>query len=253
MQVQKQILKNLNDKQQQAVKSITGETLVIAGAGSGKTAVLTRRVAYLIALGEIPGKILCLTFTNKAAKEMNNRVHLLLSKVGIQLPEIPIWQIDYQSSPLLCTFHSLGVRILREFGSQIGLANQFNILDTQDQKKIISDILKQKNLDSKSLPTGLILNFISKCKQELLTSDKSKYLKTDYLPVFHQIYKEYEKYLKISGVIDFDDLLLLTYLLLKQNPETLAILKNRWTHILVDEFQDTNQTQFEIIKLLYTS
>lgn len=113
------ILNTLNQNQVAAVKSVTGSTLVIAGAGSGKTAVLTRRVAYLIANEQIPGRILCLTFTNKAAREMNKRVHSLLSEVDMSLPQIPAWKEDYLQNPLLCTFHSLGVRLLREFGSEI--------------------------------------------------------------------------------------------------------------------------------------
>jgi DNA helicase-2/ATP-dependent DNA helicase PcrA len=244
------ITDHLNDRQDQAVKSITGSTLVVAGAGSGKTAVLTRRCAYLIAQGVIPGRILCLTFTNKAAAEMNKRVRQLLHDVGIHLPEIPIWKEDYIQSPLLCTFHSLGVRLLREFGDRIDLKKEFNILDTDDQKKLVREIIKELNMDEKNLQPSLALYFISQCKQELLLAGDSRKLERDFLPVFHQIYRKYEEKLRQNQNVDFDDLLLLPYLVLKDHPDVRATLHQRWYHVMVDEFQDTNQAQFELLKLL---
>jgi DNA helicase-2/ATP-dependent DNA helicase PcrA len=179
-----EILSGLNSKQTEAVLSLNNATLVIAGAGSGKTAVLTRRVAYLIAKDVVPGRILCLTFTNKAAKEMNDRVRNLLSKVDIHLPFSPIWQNDYLNNPLLCTFHSLGVRLLREFGKSIDIKSDFNILDTDDQKKIIKDILKELNVDQKNVQPSLISYFISQCKQELLLAKDSKKLSKDFYQFF---------------------------------------------------------------------
>ncbi|NJK71480.1 MAG: UvrD-helicase domain-containing protein [Thermales bacterium] len=151
----KKILEGLNDKQLQATTSLRGSTLVIAGAGSGKTSVLTRRLAYLIHKGVMPGNILSLTFTNKAAAEMNSRVRNLLSQSGLNLPQIPVWQQDYTQSPLLCTFHSLGVRLLREFGSFLELRKEFTIIDSDEQKKIIKKILKELNISDKNLHPSL--------------------------------------------------------------------------------------------------
>ena len=242
------ILENLNSNQKKAVQSITNSTLVIAGAGSGKTAVLARRVAYLIANGEIPGRILCLTFTNKAAGEMNKRVDKLLEEVGYFLPNIPVWQVDHLQKPLICTFHSLGVRILREFGGEIGLKKEFNIMDSDDQKKIVRRIQTELNIDTKKMNPNSVLYFISQCKQELLTAENSSKIKKDFLPAFHQIYKKYQQINSDNQNVDFDDLILQSYLIIKNNTNIREILQQRWWHILVDEFQDTNQSQFELIK-----
>ncbi len=249
-QYKQALLKGLNDRQLEAVEALTGSTLVIAGAGSGKTAVLTRRVAYLISKGQTPGEILCLTFTNKAAREMNERVRDLLQSIKIQLPYVPPWKEDYLTNPLLATFHSLGVRILREFGEKINLRPEFSILDLDDQKKIIRRIFKELNVDKKKIQPNLVSYFISQCKQELLESKDSRRVSKDFLPIFHQIYQKYEAILQESSIVDFDDLLLKPYLLLKANPGVLEILRNRWPHIMIDEFQDTNEAQIELIKLL---
>lgn len=249
-QVEEKILENLNTRQIESVVSLSGSTLVIAGAGSGKTSVLTRRVAYLISKGEIPGHILCLTFTNKAAKEMNSRVRKSLEEVNINLPNVPPWQSDYFRVPLLCTFHSLGVRILREFGEKIELKKEFTILDTDEQKKIIKQIQKDLNIDQKNLQANLVSYFISKCKQELLTPEESHKISQDYLAVFHQIYKKYQEILQKNQAVDFDDLILLPYLVLKNSKEVRKTLQDRWTHVMIDEFQDTNPAQFELVKLL---
>jgi DNA helicase II / ATP-dependent DNA helicase PcrA len=244
------ILEGLNVNQSQAVQSVIDSTLVIAGAGSGKTAVLARRVAYLIAQGEIPGRILCLTFTNKAAGEMNNRVNKLLSSIDHNLPNILPWQIDHIQKPLICTFHSLGVRLLREFGEKVDLKKEFNILDTEDAKKIVRNIMKDLNIDVKKMNPSNALYFISQCKQELLTAANSRKLQKEFLPVFHQIYVRYEQELQNNQTVDFDDLILQPYLILRDNEDVRLTLRDRWWHVLVDEFQDTNQSQFELIKLI---
>ncbi len=244
------LLEGLNNKQAQAVKRTEGSTLVIAGAGSGKTMVLTRRVAFLITEGVVPGQILCLTFTNKAAAEMNQRVRQLLESNDLHIPYSPSWKEDYISSPLLCTFHSLGVRLLREFGDRIDLKKEFTILDSDDQKKTAREIIKEMNLDNKTYQPNPFIYFVSQCKQELLIADKSKQLGRDFMPIFHQFYKRYEQRLKENHTVDFDDLLLLPYLILRDNQDVLEIVQNRWHHIMVDEFQDTNQAQFEIVKQL---
>jgi DNA helicase II / ATP-dependent DNA helicase PcrA len=244
------LLENLNDRQTKAVQSITGSTLVIAGAGSGKTAVLARRVAYLIVKGEVPGRILCLTFTNKAAGEMNHRVSNLLESAGIYLPNIPVWQIDHIQKPLICTFHSLGVRLLREFGERVGLKKEFNILDTEDQKKILRSIMQELNIDTKKMQPSNAIYFISQCKQELLTAQNSRKISKEFLPIFHQIYSKYEEVLNTNNTVDFDDLILKPYLILNFNEDIRLAIQNRWWQLLVDEFQDTNRSQFELIKLI---
>lgn len=244
------LLDRLNDNQSEAVQSLAGANLVIAGAGSGKTAVLIRRVAYLIAEGVVPGNILCLTFTNKAAGEMNKRVRDLLNEVGIDMPFVAPWQNDYVRAPLLCTFHSLGVRVLREFGSKIDLKEEFNILDTDDQKKIVKEILKELNIDQKRVAPKLVLYFISQCKQELLIPEESKKLTKEFPKEFHTIYKIYQEKLNSSHVVDFDDLIMRTFLVIRDNEDVRSVLQDRWKHVMVDEFQDTNQAQFELIKLL---
>ncbi len=245
-----QILNGLNSRQVEAVSAISGSTLVIAGAGSGKTSVLIRRVAHLISTGAAPGQILCLTFTNKAAAEMNKRVVELLNQLGINITPSRSWQNDYSSAPLLCTFHSLGVRLVREFGDLIDLKSTFSIIDNDDQKKIIKEILKQRNLDPKNIAPDLVLYFIGQCKQNLLTAGDSRLLKKEFLPVFHQLYAAYEQTLRQSQSVDFDDLILIPYLILRDFEQVRTTLQARWSHLMVDEFQDTNQAQFELIRLL---
>ena len=241
----------LNDKQKSAVKSIEGETLVIAGAGSGKTAVLTRRCAYLICLGVVPGSILSLTFTNKAAAEMNKRIKEILAEIGVNLPIIPPWKEDYLSNPLFCTFHSLGVRILREFGQSLGYKKEFTILDKEDHLKLIRSIMKEMNLDQKQILPSLVSHFIGLCKQELLTAENSSLLSKEFLPIFHGIYAKYEDRLRKNQSVDFDDLVILPYLILRDNETARNICQNRWRHVQIDEFQDTNKAQFAMVKLLY--
>ena len=245
------LIGSLNDKQKLAVRSILGENLVIAGAGSGKTAVLTRRCAYLICLGVVPGSILSLTFTNKAASEMSKRIKEILSEIGINLPNVPPWKDDYLSAPLFCTFHSLGVRILREFGQSLGYKKEFTILDKEDHLKLIRSIMKEMNLDQKQILPSLVSHFIGQCKQELLVAQNSKNLSKEFLPVFHTIYARYENRLLENQSVDFDDLILLPYLILKKDDVALQICRSRWKHIQIDEFQDTNQAQFATVKLLY--
>lgn len=247
------ILTGLNSRQEEAAIALSGETLVIAGAGSGKTAVLTRRCAMLIVNGAIPGSILSLTFTNKAASEMNQRMRKLLEDIGIFLPFVPSWRQDYVSAPLFCTFHSLGVRLLREFGEIIGLKSDFTILDSDDQSKIVKEILKEMNIDTKTLQPSLAGYFISQCKQESLMAKDSSKLGKEFIPVFHLIYAKYETRLKNLQVVDFDDLILLPSQILKTSPEALTTCQNRWQHIQIDEFQDTNPAQFALVELLYPS
>jgi DNA helicase II / ATP-dependent DNA helicase PcrA len=247
------ILEGLNNNQVDAVNTLSGATLVIAGAGSGKTAVLTRRVANLILNGTRGGSILCLTFTNKAAKEMNMRVSKLLAAAGVRIPTIRVWEYDYSTSPLLCTFHSLGVRLLKEYGEKIGLKPEFTVIDEDDRKKIIKELIKDNNLDPKKVQVSFIGYFFSQCKQELTTYDNSVKQFPDYPPFMHKIYAQYEQKLKNNNCVDFDDLIFKTYLMLEGNPDVVKDLNDRWGHIMVDEYQDTNQAQFKIIELLAPS
>jgi DNA helicase II / ATP-dependent DNA helicase PcrA len=246
-----QIINGLNARQIEAVNSLDGETLVLAGAGSGKTAVLTRRCANLIINGAVPGSILSLTFTNKAAKEMNDRMRKLLIAMGYNLPINRPWENDYSNTPLFCTFHALGVRLLREFVEEAGLKPGFSILDSDDVTKMIKAIIKELAIDDKALTASLVSYFIGQCKQELLLPERSKRLSKEFLPVFHKIYAIYARKCSESNVVDFDDLILKTYFLLKDYPELRSKLQQRWQHIQVDEFQDINLPQFKIISLLY--
>lgn len=244
------ILSGLNPKQLKAVKSLSGCSLVIAGAGSGKTAVLTRRIAYLIENQIKPGSILSLTFTNKAAKEMNLRLTKLLQDINRPLEAVPVWKNNYTTAPFLATFHSLGIRLLREFGHYLNLKSGFSVLDSEDQKKLIRRILKELNVDQKNLHPSLASYFIGLCKQELLTSSESRKVSKEFLPIFHTIYAKYEEINKKNQSVDFDDLILLSFKLLSEFKEVREAIVKRWDHILVDEFQDTNPAQFELIKLI---
>jgi DNA helicase II / ATP-dependent DNA helicase PcrA len=244
------IHQGLNKNQIEAVDNLSGATLVIAGAGSGKTSVLTRRVANLILNQVTGGNILCLTFTNKAAKEMNFRVNKLLQHEGIRVPPIRVWEYDYSLSPLLCTFHALGVRLLKEFGEKIGIAPDFTVIDEDDRKKIIKELIKDNNLDPKKVQVSFVGYFLSQCKQELILPSEAKTELPDYPPFIHKIYEQYEQKLKNNNCCDFDDLIFKTYILLNENSEVCKELNARWTHVMVDEYQDTNQAQFRIIELL---
>jgi DNA helicase II / ATP-dependent DNA helicase PcrA len=244
------IIANLNNNQIEAVNRLEGATLVIAGAGSGKTAVLTRRVANLITNGQKPGSILCLTFTNKAAGEMNSRLNDLLLSVNIKIPILRIWQFDYTLAPLLCTFHSLGVRLLREFSEKAGLKNEFTIIDEDDRKKIIKELLKLNDLDIKKVPVQLVGYFFSLCKQELILPSQSRGHFDNYPEYFHRLYSQYTSKLQQNSSVDFDDLIFKTYFLLNDNQDVRTELQERWQHIMVDEYQDTNLAQFKLIQLL---
>ncbi|MGL4757757.1 MAG: ATP-dependent helicase [Patescibacteria group bacterium] len=244
------ILEGLNKNQIEAVNNLSGATLVIAGAGSGKTAVLTRRVANLILNGVVPGTILCLTFTNKAAKEMNHRVQTLLNREGIRIPPIRVWEYDYSMSPLLCTFHSLGVRLLKEYGEIIGIKPEFTVIDEDDRKKIIKELIKDNNLDSKKVQVSLVSYFLSSCKQELVGPENSKSVFPDYPQFMHKLYSQYEQKLKNNNNVDFDDLIFKTYLMLIASEKVQLELQQRWKHVMVDEYQDTNHAQFKILEIL---
>ena len=229
------ILQNLNKEQKQAVMHIDGPVLVMAGAGSGKTKVLTTRIAYLINEGINDYNILAITFTNKAAKEMRDRVNLLVGEV----------------SSFIGTFHSLGLRIIRENHSFFNLPSNFSIIDSDDTATVIKKILKEKNLDSKQYSPSYVRNRISFIKNQMLSDrELDKLFNTPMDKVIVEIYHRYNELLLESASVDFDDLLLLPVTLLSQNHEILEKYQERFKYILIDEYQDTNPVQYKLSVLL---
>ncbi len=242
----KNISEKLNPKQKEAVETIDGPVLIVAGAGAGKTKTLTWRILHLIKSGVDPEKILAITFTNKAAREMRDRVFELLKQEGVE--------IHNGKGPFLGTFHALGVKIIKENSKIFGLNRYFKIFDREDSKKAIKESLK--NLGKKSdLSPGAILSLISKQKGELKTPEDFEEFSFEdsgfsYLPkeVVH-VWREYEKILKRERALDFDDLLLKCEFLLRKD-EILKKYHDLWHYIHIDEYQDTNKAQYEIAKRL---
>ncbi|MDO4912895.1 MAG: DNA helicase PcrA [Lactobacillus sp.] len=232
------ILKGLNPEQKTAVEIVDGPLLVIAGAGSGKTSVLTRRIAYLVEVcGVQPWNILAITFTNKAAKEMKEREFALL---GASADDI--W---------MSTFHSLCVRILRRFADRIGYSTNFSIADSSEQLTLVKHILKDLNFDPKMYNPRAILGTISNAKNDLLTPTAyAKNAKTPFEKATAQVYERYQASLVHDMIMDFDDLIMQTLRLLKTNADVLDHYQNQFKYILVDEYQDTNQAQYELCQLL---
>lgn len=229
----------LNEQQKKGVFTTEGPVLILAGAGSGKTSVLTRRIAYLIEnVGVNPWNILAITFTNKAAGEMRDRVN---SIVGYGAESI--W---------VSTFHSTCVRILRRHIDRLGYDNSFTIYDTDDTKSVMKDVCKKLEIDTKQLKEKTILNAISSAKDNLMsTTDYGLTAAGDYLKKkMAAAYAEYQLVLKKNNALDFDDLIVKTVELFKSCPEVLENYQNRFEYIMVDEYQDTNTAQFELIRLL---
>ena len=230
-------LDNLNDKQKEAVINIDGPMLVLAGAGSGKTKVLTTRVAYLIEQGVSPFNILAITFTNKAANEMKERVTNL---VGNNAKMIQI-----------STFHSFGLSIIKKHYKELGFKSNFTILDSDDSLSTIKRILKDMNLDTKVYSPKFIRNKISSCKNELMSPGEfEKYADDEITGIAVEVYKKYQEKLRINNSVDFDDLLMLPIILFKENPNILEYYQDRFQYILIDEYQDTNRVQYILTKML---
>ena len=232
----KDALNNLNIAQQEAVKHIDGPILILAGAGSGKTKTLTTRLAYLISeVGIDPHNTLTLTFTNKAAKEMRERANLLINQQN-------------SSMPLLCTFHKFGLLFLKFHIEKLGRANNFVIIDSDDRKRIIKRIAKEHSID---LNIAFISSEISKYKNTLLTAEDiiARAELPDYKKIA-TIYTEYQKEIVENNLVDFDDLLMLTYQILQADNELRINTSNRYQYIMVDEYQDTNELQFKLLELL---
>ncbi|MEG2227936.1 MAG: 3'-5' exonuclease [Odoribacter sp.] len=234
----------LNGSQQDAVKNTQGPSLVIAGAGSGKTRVLTYRIAQLLSEGVTAYKILALTFTNKAAREMQKRISDLIGS-------------EMAANLWMGTFHSIFLKILHFEAEKLGYTSSFTIYDTQDAKNLIKAIVKDMKLDDKIYKPNVILGRISMAKNNLIVSQSyaqsSRILSEDTLakrPLLGEIYKRYQQRCKQSDTMDFDDLLLQTNILFRDFPEVLAKYQEKFNYILVDEYQDTNYSQYLIIKKL---
>src|SRR5689334_19318772 len=237
-------LKGLNERQREAVLATEGPLMIVAGAGSGKTKVLTTRIAHLMAKGVDAFNILALTFTNKAAKEMKERVEKILGNSEAR-------------NLYIGTFHSVFARILRAEAGKLGFPNNFTIYDTDDAKSVVKTVVNELNLDDKHYKPGTVYNRISSAKNALVGPVEYA---NDYgiqqedmranRPAIGQIYDAYVKRCFKNGAMDFDDLLLKFYELLKTFPESLSKYQHKFRYILIDEYQDTNPAQYEIIKLL---
>jgi DNA helicase-2/ATP-dependent DNA helicase PcrA len=240
----KDYLQGLNERQREAVLHTSGPLMIVAGAGSGKTKVLTTRIAHLLASGVDAFNILALTFTNKAAKEMKERVEHILG--GSEARNLYIG-----------TFHSVFARILRFEAEKIGYPREFTIYDTDDAKSVVKTVINELNLDDKQYKPNVVYNRISGAKNALVGPAEYRndyYLQQEDMranrPAIGQIYDAYVKRCFRNGAMDFDDLLLKFYELLKNVPEALAKYQHKFKYILIDEYQDTNPAQYEIIKLL---
>ncbi|OPG89820.1 DNA helicase PcrA [Bacillus spizizenii] len=236
--ISNQLLSGLNPVQQEAVKTTDGPLLLMAGAGSGKTRVLTHRIAYLMAEKHVaPWNILAITFTNKAAREMKERVESILGPGADD-----IW---------ISTFHSMCVRILRRDIDRIGINRNFSILDTADQLSVIKGILKERNLDPKKFDPRSILGTISSAKNELTEPEEfSKVAGGYYDQVVSDVYTDYQKKLLKNQSLDFDDLIMTTIKLFDRVPEVLEFYQRKFQYIHVDEYQDTNRAQYMLVKQL---
>ena len=233
------LIEGLNDKQKEAVLATEGPCLVIAGAGSGKTKVLTHKIAYLISEKNVkPYNILAITFTNKAASEMKQRVEKIVGDVAQEM-----W---------MGTFHSICVRILRRFIDRIGFDTSFLIFDTSDQKTVVKECLKALNIDDKTFSDRSVLSEISNAKNEMLTPKayQAKYAGEFRKEKIGQVYELYQKRLRENNAIDFDDIINYTIDILSENPDVLQYYTEKFKYVLVDEYQDTNKAQFTLVTIL---
>jgi len=246
-------LDSLNEKQKEAVLCTDGPLLIVAGAGAGKTKTITHRIIHLIHKGVTPESILAVTFTNKAAKEMKDRVMEMLEKVehGTNNGEGESRQYQISGTPFVSTFHSLGVHIIKENSHLIGLNRYFNILDENDSTSIIKSIMKDHDIDPKQHEPRKIKSIISKSKGDFITVDNYNNGASSHLQsIVGMIWREYESRLKKEKALDFDDLLLESVLILKKYPEIKQKYQDKWKYIHIDEYQDTNEVQYEMTKLL---
>lgn len=229
---------NLNDKQKEAVLYNDGPLLIIAGAGAGKTKTLTTKIAYLIEEKyATPYNVLAITFTNKAAKEMKDRLYAMLGDIAKKIQ--------------VSTFHSFGLKLLRENFELLGYDRNFVIMDSDDSLTVVKKIIKDLGYDPKVYNPKAIRNKISSCKNEMISAKAyERYAVSDYEQVIHKIYEKYEDKLYQNNSVDFDDLLLLPIKLFKENPDVLERYQDLYQYILIDEYQDTNQAQYILTKLI---
>ena len=239
MRQEMSVYDSLNDRQKEAVLTTEGPLLILAGAGSGKTRVLTHRIAYLIEeKGVMPWNIMAITFTNKAAREMRQRVDRLTGD-GAQ----HVW---------VATFHATCVRILRKHIDFLGYETNFSIYDPDDQKSLMRQVIKKINLDPKQYPEAGVLSTISSAKNEMRTpQDMMEASDGDYRQEnMAKIYLEYQKQMKENNALDFDDLLMKTVELFQNWPQILEGYQDKFRYIMIDEYQDTNTVQFMFVSLL---
>lgn len=238
----KDLFQELNEAQKKAVLHKDGPLLVLAGAGAGKTRAIAFRVAHLVSQGVEPERILAITFTNKAAEEMKERINSLLRVTGYGL----------HVTPFVSTFHSLCAYILRKSGRSIGVIKNFTILDKEDSLSVIKDVMKDLNLDPRQFQPNKMQAIISRYKGDLITNeDFSNFIEDEFFPrTLQKIWDKYEEQLKKQNALDFDDLVLKTVLLLKKDEKVRDYYQNFWRYILIDEYQDTNKSQYEFSKIL---
>lgn len=239
------LLEGLTEPQAQAVTHQDGPLLIVAGAGSGKTRVITRRVAYLVSQGVLPHQILAITFTNKAAKEMKNRVGQAL---GHPLRD---WGRLDQSWPTICTFHSLCLRILRHYHQLVGLDENFTIYDSADQTKLMKEVLKLLDISATRFSPGALHSAISNAKNKLITPEQFAAAAGDFFSkICARVYIKYQQLLSANKALDFDDLILKTVYAFRDHGQILSELQERFQYILIDEYQDTNHAQYMLVHAL---
>ncbi|HEX7569797.1 MAG TPA: UvrD-helicase domain-containing protein [Verrucomicrobiae bacterium] len=235
-------LSTLNPQQRQAVETIRGPVLILAGAGTGKTRVITFRIAHMVERGVVPGNILGVTFTNKAAREMQERVTKLLPRRRASTPE------EKANRPTICTFHSLCVRILRQHIEKLGYKRNFVIYDTSEQLAAVKKILSAISVKGEKVDPGAVLALLSKFKNG---GENSKaFVDPNLRALATHVAKRYESALHACNAVDFDDLILLTLRLFREHPDALAACREKYRYVMVDEYQDTNAAQFELVHSL---
>src|SRR5450432_232473 len=233
------LLEDLTEPQREAATHVEGPLLIVAGAGSGKTRVITRRVAFLISQGIAPESILAITFTNKAAGEMKQRVSAVMDR-----PVRDFGRLD-QPWPMICTFHSLCLRILRHYATRIGLPPNFSIFDSSDQNRLLKEALKSLEISTTNFPPAAVHGAISKAKNQLVTADAFAQTVGDfYSRTVARVYTKYQQLLQQNNALDFDDLLLRTVLSFREHLDVLAELQQRFQYLMIDEYQDTNHVQY---------
>ena len=251
MSTQDPVLGPLNDRQRLAVTTLKGPLLILAGAGSGKTRALTHRIAHLIDQGVPPWQILAVTFTNKAAQEMKQRIGNLLHIVDPEISQYASRKSPVARLPVTGTFHSVCVRILRRDIEHLGLDRRFVIYDADDQEKVVKEVLKEMKIDDATLKPRAVLAHMTRFKAEAIHPKEVKLqASSERMHLIADCYAHYQATLKKSGALDFDDLILETVRLFHECPKVLERYQHTWRFLNVDEYQDTNHAQYLLITLL---